>query len=75
MIRHEDVAEDFEAIFLAGLFEDLLEGVAGFGGFEDVGVAVAADGDEVEVSGVVATDKTFWHGMSYGNRGDVGNVE
>lgn len=53
-----------EEIFLAGLFEDLLEGVTGGGGFEEVGVAVTADGDEVEVSGVVETDQTLWHGVS-----------
>jgi hypothetical protein len=33
VVRHEDVAEDLEEVFLAGLFEDPLEGIAGFGVF------------------------------------------
>jgi hypothetical protein len=55
VVRHEDVAEDAKEVFLTGFFEDSLEGVARFGGFEDVGVAVATDGDEMEVAGVLAT--------------------
>ena len=55
VVRHEDVAEDLKKIFLAGLFEDCLQGITGFGRFEDVCVAVATDGDEMEVAGVLAT--------------------
>jgi hypothetical protein len=64
VVRHEDVAEDVEEVFPAGLFKDSLEGVTGFRGFEDVGVAVATDGNEVEVAGVLAAVEAFWHGMS-----------
>ena len=64
MVRHEDVAEDLEEVFLAGFFEDSLEGVTGFRGFEDVAVAVATDRDEVEVTGVLVTIEALWHGMS-----------
>jgi hypothetical protein len=55
VVRHENVTKNLEEVFLAGLFENLLESITGFGGFEDVGVAVAADGDEMEVAGVLAT--------------------
>jgi hypothetical protein len=55
VVRHEDVPKDVKQVFLAGFFEDSLEGVTGFGGLEDVDVAVATDGDEMEVPGVLAT--------------------
>ncbi len=61
MVRHQDVAVDFKAVFLAGLFEDLLRVVAGGGSYEDVGVAVAADSDEVKVASSVSTFETFGH--------------
>jgi len=50
-----------EAVLSAGFFEDLLYRIASCWGAEDVGVSVAADGDEVEVSGVLVAGKTFWH--------------
>jgi hypothetical protein len=53
-----------EGVFLTGLFEDLLEGVAGGGGPQNVGVAVAADGDEVQVSSLLVSNETFWHCQS-----------
>jgi len=31
VVRHENIAEDLEAVFLACFFEDLLEGVSGGG--------------------------------------------
>lgn len=64
VVRHEDVAEDGEAISLAGLFEDLLEGVAGGGSSEDIGVTVAADGDEVEMPGLLMSNEALGHGVS-----------
>jgi hypothetical protein len=53
-----------EEVFLAGFFEDSLEGFTGFRGYEDVAVTVATDRDEVEVTGVLATIEALWHGMS-----------
>ena len=47
VVRHENIAEDLEAVCFARFFEDLLEDVAGCRGSQDVGVAVAANGDEV----------------------------
>jgi hypothetical protein len=64
VIRHENVTEDLEEIFLAGFFEDSLESVTGFRGFEDVAVTVATYRDEVKVTGVVVTIEALWHGMS-----------
>ena len=72
MVGHEDIAEDVKGIFAAGLLDDLLEGVAGFGGLQDVGVAVAADGDEVEVSGLVVTREALWHGVESSGGGPGG---
>jgi hypothetical protein len=53
VVRQEDVAEDLEVVFLASFFEDFLKRVASGFGAEDVGVPVATDGDEMEVSSVV----------------------
>ena len=64
VIRHEDVAVNLEFVFLAGFFEDFLEGVAGGWSFKDVAVAVTTNGDEVEVSSSVSTVETFWHWLS-----------
>jgi hypothetical protein len=47
VVRHEDVAEDVEEVFLASFFDDPLEGVTGFGTLEEMAVAIATDGDEV----------------------------
>jgi len=56
VVGHEDVADEMKAVPLAGLFEDLLDGVACVGGLEDMGVAMAGDGDEVKMAGLVAAD-------------------
>ena len=53
VLRHEDIGEDEKALQGAGLFEDALKGVFGFGGSEEGFAAVAAEGDEVELAGVV----------------------
>ncbi len=61
VLGHEDVAVEVEAVGSAGVFEDLLDGVFGFGGGE-VGEAVkAAEGDEVEVAGLLEA-LVFGHG-------------
>jgi hypothetical protein len=64
VVRHEDIAEDLKGVFLANFFEVILERVSGRGRSEDVGVAVATDGYEVEVSGSVMSDETFGHSGS-----------
>ena len=74
MVRHENIAEDLEAVFLACFFEDLLEGVSGGGGSQDVGVAVAADGDEVQVSGLLVSNETFGHGASLEESGSLTRI-
>jgi hypothetical protein len=43
VVRHEDIAKNVETVFPAGVFEDLLEDVAGGGSSEDVGVTVTTD--------------------------------
>ena len=64
MVRHEDIAEDVEMVFPACVLEDLLEEVAGGWSFEDVGVAVATDSDEVEMSGGLVTKEALGHSGS-----------
>lgn len=61
MIGHEHVAEEMEGVPAAGLFDNLLECVAGVRGRKDVSVPVAADGDEVQVACSVATEETLRH--------------
>jgi hypothetical protein len=68
VVRHEDVAKDVETLFFAGVFEDLLEDVAGGWSSEDVGVTVTTDGDEVEVSGLLVTDEALWHSCQFRGR-------
>ena len=64
VVRHDDVAVDFEEIFLTGVFEDFHELVAGFDGAEDVALAGAAEGDEVKVSGLMVTVQAQRHEVS-----------
>lgn len=64
MVRHDDVAVDLEEIFLTGLFEDLYEFGAGFGGSEDASFSGAAEGDEVEVSGLMVAVQAQRHVVS-----------
>jgi hypothetical protein len=69
VVRHEDIANDVEMVFPAGVFEDLLEDVAGGGSSENVGVTVATDGDEMKVSSLLATDETRWHCCKFRGKG------
>jgi hypothetical protein len=55
VVRHDDVAVDVKQIFLTGLFEDAGESVTSFGGAEYAAFTCAAEGDEVEVSGLVVS--------------------
>jgi hypothetical protein len=72
VVRHEDIAKNVETAFPAGVFEDLLEDVAGGGSSEDVGVTVTTDGDEMKVSGLLVTDETLWHTCQFrGKRSSV----
>src|SRR5437764_13296469 len=64
VVRHQEIAEDLKAISFPCFFQDLLEGVAGGWGPEDVGVAIAAYGDEVKVAGLMVSSKTFGHCQS-----------
>ncbi len=63
VVRHEYVTEKAEVIFPTGVLENLLKDVAGGGSSQDVSVAVAADGDEVQVSGVGWQDSDFEGGL------------
>ena len=74
MVRHENVTEDLEAVLPSSFFEDLLEGVAGGGGSQDVSVAVAADGDEVQVSILLVSNETFGHGASLEESGSLTRI-
>ena len=74
MVRHEYVTEDLEAVFLPSFFEDLLEDVAGGGGSQNVGVAVTADGDEVQVSSLLVSNETFGHGASLEESGSLTRI-
>jgi hypothetical protein len=51
-LGHEDVGRDTQALLFAGLFEDSLGGVFGGVALEEGLATVAAEGDEVEVSGL-----------------------
>jgi hypothetical protein len=53
MVGHDDVAEDVETIFLTGFFEDAEESVFGFRGAQDWSFACAAEGEEVQVAGLL----------------------
>ena len=64
VVGHDDVAVDLEEIFLTGLFEDFYEFGAGFGGSEDVAFSGAAEGDEVEVSGLMVAVQAQRHVVS-----------
>lgn len=55
VLGHEDVGVDGEVMGAAGSFDDLFEDVFGFGGFEVGKTVVAAEGDEVELSCVLAS--------------------
>jgi hypothetical protein len=61
---HEDVGRDTEALLFAGLFEDSLGGVFGGIGLEEGLAEVTAEGDEVEVSGLLVTLEALWHGCA-----------
>lgn len=62
VLGHEDVAVEVEKVGLAGVFEDLLDGVFGFGGGEVEAAVVAAEGDEVEVAGLLKAFQAVGHG-------------
>jgi hypothetical protein len=56
VVGHDHVSEDVEFVTVAGLIEDLEEGVSGLWGSEDGAVAEAGDSEEVVVAFVVDTD-------------------
>jgi hypothetical protein len=62
VVRHQNVAVDFKVVFQTSFFDNLLESVAGCGSFEDVAMAVAADGNKVEVASSVSSFEALWHG-------------
>ncbi len=74
MVRHEYVTEKAEVIFPTGVLENLLKDVAGGGSSQDVSVAVAADGDEVQVSGLLVSNETLWHGASLEEGGSLARI-
>lgn len=61
VVRHDDVAEDLEAVLFPCLFEDFLEGISGFFCVQDEGVTMTADGDEVKVTGLLESFEAGWH--------------
>lgn len=65
-VRHDDVADDVEVVSGSELFEEVEESVAGVWGAEDWAVTEAGEGEEVEVSGGVATDEAGGHVWSLG---------
>ena len=66
VLGHEDIGVEVEAVGLTGLFEDLFDEVFGFGGGEEREAVVAAEGDEVEVAGLVVALEAGGHGGSLG---------
>ena len=65
---HNHVTHYFEVILLASFFEDLQEGVAGFGGIEDRAFAEAVEVDGVEVSGLLVAAESGGHSGSVSRR-------
>ena len=61
VLRHDDVAEEFETVFLTDGFEGMLEDSCGPRRIEIRLAAVTAEGDEVEVAGLLSTFKAWWH--------------
>jgi hypothetical protein len=61
VIRHDDVAVDFDKVLLTGLFENFLEFVAGGWGPQELSVAETTTGDEVEMTGLLVADQAGWH--------------
>ena len=55
VLWHEDVGVDSDFMRTAGSFDYLFQDVFGFGGFEVGETAVAAEGDEVELSCVLTS--------------------
>jgi hypothetical protein len=62
VLRHDDLGSDTEAVLFAGLFEDYLNDVLGGVGLKEGLTAVTAEGDEVEISGLLVTLEARWHG-------------
>jgi len=54
VLGHEDVGVDGEVVGVPGLFDDSFEDVFGFVVFEKGEAAIATEGDEVELAGVMA---------------------
>ncbi len=61
VLGHEDVGGDAEALLLASLFEDLLEGVFCGGSLEEGLSVVTTEGDEVELVGLLEAFEARWH--------------
>lgn len=64
VVRHKDVAQKLESIFLASFFQYSLKSTTSFLRLEDVTVAVAADRDEVKVTFIVTAGEALRHGRS-----------
>ena len=62
VLGHQDVGDDAETLFCAGLLEDLFEGVFRFRSGEEGFSPVATEGDEVELPGLLVTCEAGWHG-------------
>jgi hypothetical protein len=76
MLGHDDVAEYFEMIMTASLFEGLPEYVSGGLGLEIRLAAVATEGDKVVVSFILIAFQAQRHGWilsRFMDRGEVGS--
>ncbi len=61
MFRHDHISHDYEAIALAGLFQNREEAVAAARSVEKRQSPIARAGDKVQVMGAVAAMQAAWH--------------
>ena len=66
VLGHKDVGVEVEAVGLADLFEDLFDDVLGIVSGEEREAVMAAEGDEVEIAGLLVTLQALGHGGSLG---------
>jgi hypothetical protein len=62
VLGHEDVGGDAETLLFAGLFQDLLDCVFCCVGLEEGLTFVTAEGDEVELFGLLVASEAGEHG-------------